>query len=297
MDLLNFEIARDYLAVLLRGLCGDRYPHPRRHCMPRRLRHPGGARTDVAQPADRGYRSSCLCRGHARHAAAAAARLYLLCAAELGVNLAPASLAAIVGLTLNYTAYMSEVYRGGIMAVPKSQWEAAATVGMTRAGAFRRIVLPQALRIVTPALGNYFISLFKDTALASVVTVQELTFTGPDHLGAFLSVLHHLYGDRHSLLSPSAIPPPSSCAGLRTVIARLSGRRSTRDRACRHPQILRDAGGPEGVSLTVGAGEVVCIIGPSGSGKSTLLRCINHLEVPDARCDSGRRRGRLLRPG
>ena len=95
----------------------------------------------------------------------------------MGINL-NAFVAAIVGLTLNYTAYMSEVYRSGIMAVPKNQWEAAATIGMTRARAFRRIILPQALRIVTPTLGNYFISLFKDTALASVVTVQELTFTG-----------------------------------------------------------------------------------------------------------------------
>ena len=96
---------------------------------------------------------------------------------SIGINLNPI-VAAIVGLTLNYTAYMSEVYRSGIMAVPKNQWEAAATLGMTRARAFRRIILPQAIRIVTPALGNYFISLFKDTALASVVTVQELTFTG-----------------------------------------------------------------------------------------------------------------------
>src|SRR5262245_33243340 len=96
---------------------------------------------------------------------------------SFGVNLDP-MLAAIVGLTLNYTAYMSEVYRGGILAVPKSQWEAAATVGMTKERAFHRIVLRKALRIVTPALGNYFISLFKDTALASVVTVKELTFTG-----------------------------------------------------------------------------------------------------------------------
>ena len=95
----------------------------------------------------------------------------------IGLNLDPIS-AAIFGLTLNYTAYMSEVYRGGILAVQKNQWEAAATLGMTQARAFRRIILPQALRIVTPALGNYFISLFKDTALASVVTVQELTFTG-----------------------------------------------------------------------------------------------------------------------
>jgi His/Glu/Gln/Arg/opine family amino acid ABC transporter permease subunit len=96
---------------------------------------------------------------------------------SIGLNLNPFA-AAIFGLTLNYTAYMSEVYRGGIIAVPKNQWEAAATLGMTQARAFRRIILPQALRIVTPTLGNYFISLFKDTALASVVTVQELTFTG-----------------------------------------------------------------------------------------------------------------------
>jgi His/Glu/Gln/Arg/opine family amino acid ABC transporter permease subunit len=95
----------------------------------------------------------------------------------LGINLNP-FIAAVVGLTLNYTAYMSEVYRGGILAVPHNQWEAAATVGMSGPTAFVRIILPQVLRIVTPTLGNYFISLFKDTALASVVTVQELTFTG-----------------------------------------------------------------------------------------------------------------------
>ena len=95
----------------------------------------------------------------------------------LGINLDPFA-AAVVGLTLNYTAYMSEVYRGGILAVPKNQWEAAATVGMTTTTAFLRIILPQVFRIVTPTLGNYLISLFKDTALASVVTVQELTFTG-----------------------------------------------------------------------------------------------------------------------
>jgi len=96
---------------------------------------------------------------------------------SFGINL-NAFTAAILGLTLNYTAYMSEVYRSGILAVPKNQWEAAATIGLSRATAFRRIILPQALRLITPTLGNYFISLFKDTALASVVTVQELTFTG-----------------------------------------------------------------------------------------------------------------------
>lgn len=86
--------------------------------------------------------------------------------------------AGIIGLTLHYVAYMSEVYRSGIMAVALGQWKAAAALGMTRSLAFRRIIFPQAFRIVTPTLGNYFISLFKDTALCSVLTVQELMFSG-----------------------------------------------------------------------------------------------------------------------
>jgi ectoine/hydroxyectoine ABC transporter permease protein EhuD len=85
--------------------------------------------------------------------------------------------AGIIGLTLHYTAYMSEVYRSGIVAVAAGQWKAAAALGMTRSLAFRRIIFPQAFRIVTPTLGNYFISLFKDTALCSVLTVQELMFS------------------------------------------------------------------------------------------------------------------------
>lgn len=86
--------------------------------------------------------------------------------------------AAIIGLTLHYTAVMSEVYRAGIQAIGRGQWDAANALGMTRRLAFRRIVLPQAVRVVTPALGNYLISLFKDTSLTSVLTVQELMFTG-----------------------------------------------------------------------------------------------------------------------
>jgi polar amino acid transport system permease protein len=94
-----------------------------------------------------------------------------------GLTLNPIA-AAIMGLTLNYSAYMSEVYRSGIQAVPKGQLEAASALGLRRWHSLRLIVLPQAFRIVLPALGNYLISLFKDTALASVVTVQELMFSG-----------------------------------------------------------------------------------------------------------------------
>ncbi len=90
----------------------------------------------------------------------------------------PAFTAGVIGLTVNYAAYLSEVYRAGIQAVAKGQLEAAQALGMSRTLMMRLIILPQAIRIIVPPLGNYFISLFKDTALASIITVRELVFTG-----------------------------------------------------------------------------------------------------------------------
>ena len=95
---------------------------------------------------------------------------------EFGIRL-NAFTAGVIGLTLNYSAYISEVYRGGIQAIGRGQRDAAAALGMTPALAMRRIVLPQAIRLVIPTLGNYFIGLFKDTALCSVVSIQEVLFT------------------------------------------------------------------------------------------------------------------------
>lgn len=95
----------------------------------------------------------------------------------IGIRLDP-FVAGVTGLTLNYTAYMSEVYRSGIQAIPKGQLDASAALGMRPALAMRRVVLPQAIRIVIPVLGNYFVSLFKDTSLTSALTIQELLFSG-----------------------------------------------------------------------------------------------------------------------
>lgn len=95
---------------------------------------------------------------------------------SIGIRLAPFS-AGVLALTLNYSAYISEVYRGGIQAIPRGQHDAAAALGMTQALAMRRIILPQAIRIIIPTLGNYFIGLFKDTALASAISIQELLYT------------------------------------------------------------------------------------------------------------------------
>lgn len=99
---------------------------------------------------------------------------------EIGIRL-DAFTAGVLALTLNYSAYISEVYRSGIQAIAKGQHDAAAALGMTRALAMRRIILPQAIRIVVPTLGNYFIGLFKDTALCAAVSIQELLFTAQVH--------------------------------------------------------------------------------------------------------------------
>ncbi len=92
----------------------------------------------------------------------------------VGVRLGPIS-AAVLGFGLNYAAYEAEIYRGAIGAVPQGQWEAAASLGMGRGLTFRRVVLPQALRLVLPPMTNDFVALFKDTSLVSVIAVVELT--------------------------------------------------------------------------------------------------------------------------
>ncbi|MEE3732323.1 L-cystine transport system permease protein tcyB [Mannheimia haemolytica] len=82
--------------------------------------------------------------------------------------------AAIIGFSLNIGAYGSETIRAAISSVPKGQWEAGYTIGMTYMQTFRRIIAPQAFRVAVPPLSNTFIGLFKDTSLASVVTVTEM---------------------------------------------------------------------------------------------------------------------------
>jgi len=80
----------------------------------------------------------------------------------------------VAALSLNYGAYLSEVFRAGIQAVPRGQHEAAWAIGLSGWQTQRRVVLPQAFKIVLPAVGNDFIALIKDTSLVSVITIQEL---------------------------------------------------------------------------------------------------------------------------
>lgn len=82
--------------------------------------------------------------------------------------------AALIGLTLIQAAYVGEIYRAGILSVTKGQYEAAGAIGMTRAQAMRRIVMPQAIRVIIPPLSNELITLFKSTSLVSVIGFTEL---------------------------------------------------------------------------------------------------------------------------
>ncbi|MBK3869887.1 ectoine/hydroxyectoine ABC transporter permease subunit EhuD [Pseudomonas stutzeri] len=82
--------------------------------------------------------------------------------------------AGIIGIALHYACYTAEVYRAGLDAVPRSQWEAVTALNMRPWTAYRDVILPQALRPVLPALGNYLISILKDTPVLSAITVVEI---------------------------------------------------------------------------------------------------------------------------
>jgi polar amino acid transport system substrate-binding protein len=100
--------------------------------------------------------------------------LYFGLPSVIGIKL-DALVAAILGFGLNYAAYEAEIYRGGIQSIPLGQWEAGASLGMSPLLTFRRIILPQSIRVILPPMTNDFIALFKDTSVVSVISVIELT--------------------------------------------------------------------------------------------------------------------------
>ena len=95
--------------------------------------------------------------------------------------------AAIVALAINYAAYFAEIYRGGIESIPKGQYEASKDLGYTSGQTFFRIILPQVIKRIVPAMGNEVITLVKDTALVSVIGVSELLMVAKERQGALFS--------------------------------------------------------------------------------------------------------------
>lgn len=102
---------------------------------------------------------------------------------QMGVDLSPIT-AGVLGLGINVGAYNAETIRGGIDAINVGQHEAAKSLGMTAAQSMRRIILPQAFRIIIPPLGNNFIILIKDTSLVSTITVVEVTMRTQQFVGS-----------------------------------------------------------------------------------------------------------------
>ena len=229
------------------------------------------------------------------------------------VSLITPFVAGVLALGLNEGAYMAEIVRAGIISVEEGQTEAAQSLGMTRLLTMRRIVLPQAMRVITPADGQR-----DDLDAQDDLARQRDRDDGPALLGAVdlrRQLPHdpapdrglHLVPDHHhrpldravlpraplrsrSHSRPSADAAPAASQEPRIPAGERRGRGGLRGETMSAPMVKAEAvhkrfGRLEvlkGVSLEIQAGEVVCMIGPSGSGKSTFLRCVNHLEKIDA---------------
>lgn len=199
----------------------------------------------------------------------------------LGITLTPTQ-AAILGLSLNSGAYIAEIIRGGILAIDKGQFEASKALGLTYGQTMRRIILPQAIRVVIPPCGNEFIAMIKDTSLVSVITMEELLRKAQLLVSAsgdavtpylFAGILYLLmttvFTGLFSKLEKN-YPFTKECFYMLMVEAK------NLTKSFGKLMVFKD------LNVSIAKGEVLVIIGPSGSGKSTFLRCLNHLEEPDS---------------
>jgi polar amino acid transport system permease protein len=93
----------------------------------------------------------------------------------------PQFLAGVLAIAICYSAYVGETFRAGIQAIPRVQWEAAASLGLSRRQTMQRIILPQAVRIVIPPVMNDFIACLKDSSLVSIIGLRELTRAGREY--------------------------------------------------------------------------------------------------------------------
>ena len=218
--------------------------------------------------------------------------------------------AGVIALGLNYGAYMTEIFRAGIQSVGHGQSEAAEALGMTYFQKMRRVVLPQALRVIIPPSGNEFIAMMKDTALVSFLGTsidQMEIFRRAQLLGradfrnleallvaalmywGLTTIFQYFQLRLERRLSKGYVRGTARVAVAGQREAR-PDEESTRDgRLDDEPAAVRVEGlwksfaGHEvlkDVNLEVAPGQVVVVFGRSGSGKSTLLRCINFLEEP-----------------
>ena len=215
-------------------------------------------------------------------------------------------MAGLIALVLSETAYMAEIHRGALQAIPKGQLEAARALGIRFLGVQKLVVIPQAFRIALPALANQYVTIIKLTSLVSVISLTEILLVGQQLYTRNFLVMETLVAvafyyvlvvslvtwglrqferrldisrkleqeddslvlDREQLTEYSKIKPAQ--VGEFAIEVRQA------QKAFSSKQVL------DKLDLTVRWGEVTALIGPSGSGKTTLIRSINGLEVLDA---------------
>lgn len=149
--------------------------------------------------------------------------LYYVLLPAIGLTTSP-MVTGVVGLGVHYSTYASEVYRAGIDGVARGQWEAAIALNLSRRDSFVRVILPQAIPPVVPALGNYVIAMFKDTPMLCAITVLELLGTAREIGSERFSYLEPITLAGAMLLLVSLI----ASQGVRAVerklnVARVSG--------------------------------------------------------------------------
>ncbi len=179
---------------------------------------------------------------------------------------------AILSFGINSGAYVSEIVRGGILAVDRGQTEAGRSLGLTQWQTMKSIVLPQAIKSILPALGNEFITLLKETSVAGYIAIVDLTRAGDivrsRTLDAFFSLISVALVYFILVMGISWLLKKQKGGWLRVIDVK-NLMKSFGDHV-----VLND------ISEHIEKGEKVVIVGPSGSGKSTFLRCLNLLEMP-----------------
>ncbi|WP_028934455.1 amino acid ABC transporter permease/ATP-binding protein [Pseudonocardia spinosispora] len=218
--------------------------------------------------------------------------------------------AAAVALVLGESAYIAEALRTGLLAVEKEQKDAGRALGFGPLAVQRVVVLPIAIRVCVPALGNEFISNLKNTSLASVISLVELTLSGQRLYTQNFAILESLSAvavmylimvtlltvaqrfvearlGRHmtSVAEPGSDTPHEGRAPVSAVRAVGADRSHEGDTVLEVRNIHKTYGQQvvlRDVSLQVRRGDVCVLLGRSGSGKSTLLRCLNRLETPES---------------
>ena len=219
---------------------------------------------------------------------------------------------AVIALSVCFSAYLCEVFRGGLMAVQPGQIEAAQSMGFGRLAVTRFFSIPQALRTCTPSLINFAILLMKDTSITSVIAVSELTLRSNtivarnfEYIPVFgaalciylllttaLTLLQHYteifldYDSKERRLTRRGGKQSVEKSG--TLVDFLAGAKAhdkKNEDSVRFRKVTKSFGENvvlQDIDLTIKSGQTTCILGPSGAGKSTLLRTINLLEPIDS---------------